>query len=61
MNVKDWLPPAVIISVIIFSSTLTYNLLNKRIDDLKEEVRDIRKVLLDHIVTGHSGHREKNE
>ena len=58
MNVKDWLPPAVIISVIIFTTTLTYNLLNKRIDDLKEEVRDIRKVLLDHIVTGH---REKNE
>ena len=58
MSAKDWLPPAVIISVIIFATTLTYNLLNKRIDDLKEEVRDIRKVLLDHIV---NGYREKNE
>ena len=58
MNAKDWLPPAVIISVIIFTTTLTYNLLNKRIGDLKEEVRDIRKVLLDHIV---NGHRERNE
>ena len=58
MNVKDWLPAAVIISAIIFTTTLEFNLLNKRIDDLKEEVRDIRKVLLDHIV---SGHRERNE
>ena len=58
MNAKDWLPPAVIISVIIFSTTLTYNLLNKRIDDLKEEVRDIRKVLLDHIINGHIGKNE---
>ncbi len=58
MSAKDWLPPAVIISVIIFTSTLTYNLLNKRIDDLMEEVRDIRRVLLDHIVNGHTGKNE---
>ena len=51
-----WLPPAVIIGVVIFTSNLT----NKRIDDLRtqmsndhknlsEQVSEIRTLLIQHI------------
>ena len=55
MSIIDWLPPATIIIVVIFANGITSNALNKRIDDLREDVLDIRKMLLDHITNGHGG------
>ena len=37
--INTWLPPAIIVGVIIYTNRLLANGLNKRIDDLREQMQ----------------------
>ena len=49
MILETWLPPAVIISVVVaFNSTTTF-ILSKRIDDLRDQMRSDHANLANHL------------